>query len=95
MQYLKRYSPEQTRRHSVMPGITGWTQINGRNDLSWEEKFALDVWYVDNWSLRLDFVILAKTFWQVLRRNGISRSGHATAPEFTGNSRSDTRPRSV
>jgi sugar transferase EpsL len=82
--YLERYSPEQARRHEVMPGITGWAQINGRNDLSWEQKFALDLWYVDNWSLGLDFRILVKTFWQVLKRDGISRSGHATAPEFMG-----------
>ena len=85
-QYLKRYSPEQARRHEVMPGITGWAQINGRNDSPWEQKFTLDVWYVDNWSLSLDFRILGKTFWQVLKREGISRSGHATAPEFMGNS---------
>jgi sugar transferase EpsL len=82
--YLERYSPVQARRHDVMPGITGWAQINGRNDLTWEQKFALDVWYVDNWSLSLDFRILVKTFWQVLKRDGISRSGHATAPEFMG-----------
>ena len=84
--YLKRYSPEQARRHEVMPGITGWAQINGRNDLPWEQKFALDVWYVDNWSLGLDFHILVKTVWQVLKRDGISRSCHATAPEFMGSS---------
>jgi lipopolysaccharide/colanic/teichoic acid biosynthesis glycosyltransferase len=83
-QYLERYSPEQARRHEFMPGITGWAQINGRNDLPWEQKFALDVWYVDNWSLGLDFRILMKTFWQVLKRDGISRSGHGTAPEFMG-----------
>jgi len=96
-QYLERYSPEQARRHDVMPGITGWAQINGRNDLSWEDKFALDVWYVDNWGLALDFRILVKTFWQVLKREGISRSGHATAPEFMGNSPLDQseRPRNV
>jgi lipopolysaccharide/colanic/teichoic acid biosynthesis glycosyltransferase len=88
-QYLDRYSPEQARRHEVMPGITGWAQINGRNDLPWKQKFALDVWYVDNWSLGLDFRILMKTFWQVLRRDGISRSGHATAPEFMGDSSID------
>ncbi len=88
-QYLERYSPEQARRHEVMPGITGWAQINGRNDLPWEEKFELDVWYVDNWSLALDFRILVKTFWEVLKRDGISRSGHATAPEFMGNSSLD------
>jgi len=84
MQYLMRYSPEQARRHEVMPGITGWAQINGRNDLSWEEKFAFDVWYVDNWSLSLDFLILIKTFLRVLQRDGVSRSGHATTAEFFG-----------
>ena len=83
-QYLERYSPEQARRLEVMPGITGWAQINGRNDLSWEQKFALDVWYVDHWSLGLDFRILLKTFWQVLKQDGISRSGYATTTEFMG-----------
>jgi sugar transferase EpsL len=84
-QYLERYSPEQARRHEVMPGITGWAQINGRNDLTWEQKFALDVWYVDNWSLGLDFRILVKTFWRVLKRDGICPSDHASVPEFMGN----------
>jgi sugar transferase EpsL len=84
MQYLPRYSPEQARRHDVMPGITGWAQINGRNALTWQEKFALDTWYVDNWSLMLDFSILAKTLLRVLRRDGISSQGHATMPEFMG-----------
>ena len=82
MEYLPRYSPEQARRHDVMPGITGWAQINGRNALLWQEKFALDTWYVDNWSLMLDFSILARTLWRVLKRNGISSQGHATMPEF-------------
>jgi sugar transferase EpsL len=91
--YLDRYSPEQARRHGVMPGITGWAQINGRNDLPWEQKFALDVWYVDNWSLTLDFRILVKTLWQVLKREGISRSGHATAPEFMRHSSFDESER--
>jgi lipopolysaccharide/colanic/teichoic acid biosynthesis glycosyltransferase len=84
MQYLPRYSPEQARRHDVLPGITGWAQINGRNDLPWEEKFALDVWYVDHWSLALDTKILLKTLWRVLRRDGISLAGHATTVEFMG-----------
>jgi lipopolysaccharide/colanic/teichoic acid biosynthesis glycosyltransferase len=88
-QYLERYSPEQARRLEVMPGITGWAQINGRNDLTWEEKFALDVWYVDHWSLGLDFRILLKTFWQVLKQDGISRAGHATTTEFMGSGTSD------
>jgi sugar transferase EpsL len=93
--YLVRYSPEQARRHEVMPGITGWAQINGRNDLSWEQKFALDLWYVDNWTLGLDFRILMKTFWQVVKRDGISRSGHATAPEFMGSGSLEGSERSL
>jgi sugar transferase EpsL len=84
MQYLPLYSPEQARRHDVLPGITGWAQIHGRNTLSWEEKFALDVWYVDHWSLGLDLRILARTALAVLRREGISREGHATMPNFEG-----------
>lgn len=84
MQYLNRYTPEQARRHEVRPGITGWAQINGRNALSWEEKFALDVWYVDNCSLWLDIRIIALTIWKVFRREGISHQGEATMPEFKG-----------
>lgn len=84
MQYLDRYTPEQARRHGVRPGITGWAQINGRNELSWEEKFALDVWYVDNCSLWLDTRIIALTVWKVLRREGISQQGGATMSEFMG-----------
>lgn len=84
MQYLERYTPEQARRNEVVPGITGWAQINGRNDLTWEEKFKLDVWYVDHISLKLDIFIIAKTFWKVFCREGISREGYATAPEFMG-----------
>jgi lipopolysaccharide/colanic/teichoic acid biosynthesis glycosyltransferase len=84
MQYLPRYSPEQRRRHDVLPGITGWAQVNGRNAISWEQKFALDVWYVDHWSLALDVKILFMTFARVLSRSGISREGHATMPEFMG-----------
>lgn len=83
-QYLERYSPEQARRHDVLPGITGWAQVNGRNALSWEEKFRLDVWYVDHQSLGLDLRILAMTIWRVLKREGISQEGHATMPEFMG-----------
>ena len=82
MEYLPRYSPEQARRHDVMPGITGWAQINGRNSLTWEEKFSSDTWYVENWSLRLDLRILAMTLWRVVRREGISSHGHATMPTF-------------
>lgn len=84
MRYLTRYSPEQARRHDVLPGITGWAQVNGRNALSWEEKFRLDVWYVDNWSLALDVRILLLTALKVVQRSGISREGHATMPEFMG-----------
>ena len=84
MAYLPRYSPEQARRHEVLPGITGWAQINGRNSISWEHKFALDVWYVDHWSLWLDVKILLITASRVLGRGGVSSSGHATMPEFTG-----------
>ncbi len=84
VQYLERYSPEQMRRHDVLPGITGWAQVNGRNALGWEEKFALDVWYVDNWSFRLDIQIIFLTLWKVIKREGISQPGHATAEEFMG-----------
>jgi len=89
MRYLKRYSPEQARRHNVLPGITGWAQINGRNVLSWEDKFKFDVWYVDHWSFRLDLKILWLTIWKVITREGISQPGHATAEEFMGSSHSD------
>ncbi|MGQ9768866.1 MAG: sugar transferase [Anaerolineae bacterium] len=84
MQYLDRYTPEQARRHEVRPGITGWAQVNGRNALSWEQKFALDVWYVDNLSLWLDLKIIALTVWKILKREGISQPGQATAEEFMG-----------
>ena len=84
MQYLERYTPEQMRRHEVLPGITGWAQINGRNAITWEEKFRLDVWYVDHRSLWLDIKILALTVWKVLRREGINQPGHATMEEFFG-----------
>jgi sugar transferase EpsL len=82
--YLPLYSPEQARRHDVLPGITGWAQINGRNTLSWEEKFRLDTWYVDHWSLRLDVKILLLTFWKVLIREGITQPGLATSEPFKG-----------
>ena len=84
MDYLPLYTPEQTRRHDVAPGITGWTQVNGRNALTWEEKFALDTWYVDNRTLALDLKILALTVGKVLRRDGISAAGDATMPRFEG-----------
>jgi lipopolysaccharide/colanic/teichoic acid biosynthesis glycosyltransferase len=83
-QYLDRYSPEQARRHDVFSGITGWAQINGRNAISWEDKFRFDVWYVDNWSLRLDIKILLRTMWIVITREGISQPGLQTAEEFFG-----------
>ena len=82
--YLERYTPEQARRHEVLPGITGWAQVNGRNALTWEEKFKLDVWYVDHQSFWLDIKILFLTLWKALKREGISAPGSATAPEFMG-----------
>ena len=85
MQYLDRYTPEQARRHEVKPGVTGWAQVNGRNAISWEEKFELDVWYVDNWSLWLDVKIICMTVWKILKREGVNQPGHATAQEFMGN----------
>ncbi len=85
MQYLERYSPEQARRHDVLPGITGWAQINGRNALTWQDKFRLDVWYVDHWSLGLDIRILLLTIWKAISQEGISQPGRATADEFMGN----------
>jgi len=84
MQYLARYTPDQNRRHEVKPGITGWAQINGRNALTWEEKFKLDVWYVDHRSLPLDLKILLLTPFRVLRGYGISAEGHVTMAEFMG-----------
>jgi len=84
MEYLLLYSPEQYRRHEVRPGVTGWAQINGRNALSWEEKFRLDVWYVDNRSLWLDLKIIFLTIKKVVVRDGISAEGEATMPKFTG-----------
>lgn len=84
MQYLDRYTPEQMRRHEVKPGITGWAQVNGRNALTWEQKFAYDVWYVDHVSLGLDMSIVLMTIWKIIRREGISAPGEATMAEFTG-----------
>ncbi|WPC68127.1 sugar transferase [Rhodoferax ferrireducens] len=84
MEYLPLYSPEQARRHEVRPGITGWAQVNGRNALSWEDKFKLDVWYVDHHTLWLDIKILWLTVRKVLVREGISAAGEATMPKFTG-----------
>jgi sugar transferase EpsL len=84
MEYLPLYSKEQMRRHEVKPGITGWAQINGRNTISWDEKFKLDVWYVDNQSIWLDTKILFITAWKVLKREGISQKGHVTMERFRG-----------
>lgn len=84
MEYLPLYSPEQARRHEVRPGVTGWAQVNGRNALSWDEKFKLDVWYVDNHSFWLDLKILLRTVKKVFVREGISAAGEATMPRFTG-----------
>jgi len=84
MEYLPLYTPEQARRHEVRPGITGWAQVNGRNAISWADKFALDVWYVDHRSLWLDVHILWRTVRKVLVRDGISAAGEATMPKFTG-----------
>lgn len=84
MQYLERYTPEQARRHAVRPGITGWAQVNGRNALTWEQKFELDVWYVDHVSFLLDVKIIALTVWKTLKREGISQPGQATMQEFMG-----------
>lgn len=91
MQYLDRYTAEQARRHEVKPGITGWAQINGRNAITWEEKFKLDVWYVDNQSLFLDIKIIFMTIWKILKREGISQPGQATMEEFLGQGISERR----
>jgi lipopolysaccharide/colanic/teichoic acid biosynthesis glycosyltransferase len=85
LEYLPLYSPEQARRHEVLPGITGWAQVNGRNAVSWPERFALDVWYVDHHSLWLDLKIILLTFRAVLKREGISANGEATMSKFRGN----------
>lgn len=84
MQYLERYTREQARRHEVKPGITGWAQVNGRNAITWEEKFKLDVWYVDHRSLWLDIQIICMTLWKILKREGINHPGHVTMEEFRG-----------
>jgi lipopolysaccharide/colanic/teichoic acid biosynthesis glycosyltransferase len=85
MDYLPLYSPEQARRHDAPPGITGWAQVNGRNAISWDQKFALDVWYVDNLSFLLDLKTIWFTIRQVLKREGISAQGEATMARFEGN----------
>jgi sugar transferase EpsL len=84
MEYLNRYTPQQSRRMEVKPGITGWAQVNGRNALSWEDKFKMDLWYVDHQSFWLDVKILVMTFIQVIKRKGINAKGHATMPEYSG-----------
>ncbi len=90
MQYMDRYTVEQARRHLTLPGMTGWAQINGRNNVSWEAKFALDVWYVDHWSFWVDLKILLLTPLKVLLREGINQPGNATAMEFTGSKKPAT-----
>jgi lipopolysaccharide/colanic/teichoic acid biosynthesis glycosyltransferase len=92
MEYLPLYTHEQARRHQVRPGITGWAQVNGRNAISWEDKFKLDVWYVDNQSLWLDIKVLWLTVKKVLVRDGISAQGEATMPRFTGSQTQETQP---
>ena len=87
MEYLERYSAEEMQRHEVKPGITGWAQVNGRNATSWKERFALDVWYVENWSLGLDARILARTVWTVLAGEGVAHGGDVSMPEFLGSER--------
>lgn len=89
VRYLSRYSPEQHRRHEVLPGITGWAQVNGRNAISWQEKFRLDVWYVDHWSFGLDVKILFLTILRVFQHKGISQDHQATTQEFLGNNPND------
>lgn len=85
MQYLERYSKEQARRHEMLPGITGWAQVNGRNAIAWEEKFRLDVWYVDHWTFWLDILIIFKTIWSAIKGEGISPAGQIIMDEFMGN----------
>jgi len=91
IQYLDRYTPEQARRHEVRPGITGWAQVNGRNAITWEEKFKLDIWYVDHQSFWLDLKIIALTIWKTLKREGINHPGQATVEYFQGSSQQKLR----
>lgn len=84
VQYLDRYSPRQMRRHETRPGVTGWAQVNGRNAVAWEDRFEMDVWYVENWSFTLDLKILWMTVLTVFKRSGVSAEGHVTMPEFMG-----------
>lgn len=90
-EYLPRYTAVQRRRHEVKPGVTGWAQVNGRNRLTWEEKFELDVWYVDHWSMSLDIRVLCQTAVKVMRREGISQKDHVTMPEFLGSGEPQAR----
>ena len=92
VEYLPLYSAEQARRHEVLPGITGWAQVNGRNAIDWQKKFELDVWYVDHWSIGLDIKILFLTLIKVFRREGITQSGSATTAYFTGNDAEEKKP---
>lgn len=87
MEYLPLYNKEQARRHAVRPGITGWAQVNGRNAISWEEKFKLDVWYVDNHNIWLDVKIILKTFWKVIKSEGVNKSSDVTMDAFKGSSK--------
>jgi lipopolysaccharide/colanic/teichoic acid biosynthesis glycosyltransferase len=93
VEYLARYTPDQARRHEVLPGITGWAQIHGRNALTWEDRFRHDTWYVENGTVWLDLRILLLTLVKVLRREGISAAGEATMPEFQGDSTGGRPPR--
>jgi sugar transferase EpsL len=95
MQYLDRYTPEQTRRHEVKPGITGWAQVNGRNAITWEDKFKFDVWYVDNQSIWLDLKIIALTVLKILKREGVTPNGQVTMPEFKKSKSNDGREEKV
>ena len=95
IEYLERYSPEQKRRHHIKPGITGWAQVNGRNELSWEKRFKLDIWYVDNQNFLLDLKILALTILKVLKRDGVEVEGKSAGQSFNGNSEKEEHVKSV
>lgn len=91
MRYLERYNPQQARRHEVLPGMTGWAQINGRNTITWDDKFLYDVYYVDHWSFWFDMKIIGLTIWKVLTREGINQPGYISAGEFMGSDQADPR----
>lgn len=95
MEYLPLYTPAQMRRHEMRPGITGWAQVNGRNAVDWDQRFELDVWYVDNWSLWLDIKIIAKTFVKVVKGDGVAAAGVATMRPFTGSRQSASMPQQI